>query len=135
MTHRQIIVNLPCSHLGRSRAFFEALGYAVDPQFTGEQAVSLILGENLRAMLLAQDFARTLTAKPLVDARAAIEGWVCLSCDSREAVDALIASARAAGGRVPGEAQDFGFMYGQGFEDLDGHHWELVHLSGTPPQA
>jgi hypothetical protein len=135
MMHKQIFVNLPCKDLPRSKAFFGALGYSFDPQFSNDQGASLILGENLHAMLLAEDFARTFTAKPLVDAKAATEGWVCLSCDSREEVDALVAKARAAGGRVPGEPQDYGFMYGHGFEDLDGHHWELVHMSGTPMQA
>jgi predicted lactoylglutathione lyase len=133
--HRQIFVNLPCKDLGRSKAFFEALGYAFNPQFTNDKGASLILGENLYAMLLAEDFARTFTTKPLVDAWAATECWVCLSCDSREEVDSLVAKARAAGGRVASGPQDHGFMYGHGFEDLDGHHWELVHMSGTPPQA
>ena len=133
--HKQIFVNLPCKDLGRSKAFFEALGYGFDPQFTNHLGASLLLGDNLHAMLLTEDFARTFTAKPLVDAKLATEGWVCLGGHSREAVDARVAKARAAGGRVPGEPQHHGFMYGHGFEDLDGHHWELIHLSGTPPQA
>jgi predicted lactoylglutathione lyase len=133
--HKQIFVNLPCKDLSKSKAFFEALGYAFNPQFSSERGAGVILGENLYAMLLAEDFAKTFTPKPLVDAKTATAGWVCLSCDSREAVDALVAKARAAGGHVPSEAQDYGFMYGHGFEDPDGHHWELVHMSGTPPQT
>lgn len=133
--HKQIFVNLPCKDLSRSKAFFEVMGYSFNPQFTNDQGASLILGENLYAMLLAEDFARTFAAKPLVDAKAATEGWVCLSCDSREEVDALVAKAKAAGGRLPSEPQDYGFMYGHGFEDLDGHHWALVHMSGTLPQV
>ena len=38
----------------------------------------------------------------------------------------------AAGGRAPNPKQDHGFMYGHGFEDLDGHIWELVYMSGAP---
>lgn len=133
--HKQIFVNLACKSLPASKAFFEALGYHFDPQFTNESGAGLVLGENLYAMLLTEDFARNFTSKPLVDAAAATEVLVCLSCDSREAVDTLVARALAAGGVAPRPAQDHGFMYGHGFEDLDGHIWELVHMTGAPPQA
>lgn len=133
--HKQIFVNLPCKNLPASKAFFEALGYSFNPQFTNEFGASLVLGDNLYAMLLTEDFAKGFTSKPLVDAKAATEVLVCLSCESREEVDGLVAKARAAGASVPREPQDHGFMYGHGFEDLDGHIWELVHMSGMPPQA
>lgn len=132
--HAQIFVNLPCKSLPASKAFFEALGYSFNPQFTNESGACLMLGGNLYAMLLTEDFARGFTSKPLVDAKAATEVLVCLSCESREEVDALVAKAIAAGGTAPRPAQDHGFMYGHGFEDLDGHIWELVFMSGTPPQ-
>jgi predicted lactoylglutathione lyase len=133
--HKQIFVNLPCKDLAASKTFFESLGYSFNPQFTNDKGASLILGETLFAMLLAEDFAKTFTAKPFVDAKTATTGWVCLSCDSREQVDTLVAKAKAAGGTIPSEPQDYGFMYGHGFEDLDGHHWELIHMNGMPPQA
>ncbi|TXI20704.1 MAG: glyoxalase/bleomycin resistance/extradiol dioxygenase family protein [Roseateles sp.] len=130
--HQQIYVNLPVRDLPASQTFFEALGYRFNPQFTNERAACLELGENLYAMLLREDFARSFTAKPLGDARALTTGWVCLSCAHREQVDTLVARARTAGARIPAEPQDYGFMYGHGFEDLDGHHWELIHMSGHP---
>lgn len=133
--HKQIYVNLPCKNLPASKAFFEALGYRFNPQFTNEMGACLELGENLYAMLLTEDFARGFTAKPLVDAKAATEVLVCLSCESREEVDSLVAKARAAGAAVPRPPQDHGFMYGHGFEDLDGHIWELAFMSGMPPNA
>ncbi|WP_295526879.1 VOC family protein [uncultured Pseudacidovorax sp.] len=133
--HKQIYVNLPCKNLPASKAFFEALGYRFNPQFTNEMGACLELGENLYAMLLTEDFARGFTAKPLVDAKAATEVLVCLSCESREEVDELVAKARAAGAAVPRPPQDHGFMYGHGFEDLDGHIWELAFMSGMPPNA
>ncbi len=133
--HKQIFVNLPCKQLPASKAFFEALGYRFNPQFTNDQGACLELGPNLYAMLLAEDFAKGFTAKPLVDAKAATEVLVCLSCESREEVDGLVAKARAAGGSVPRAPQDHGFMYAHGFEDIDGHIWELVHMTGEPPAA
>lgn len=132
--HKQIFVNLPVRDLPRSKAFFEALGYRFNPQFTNDMGACLELGPNLHAMLLTEDFARGFTDKPLVDARTATEVLVCLSCESRAEVDQLVTRARAAGGSVPRQPQDHGFMYAHGFEDLDGHIWELVHMTDTPPQ-
>ena len=133
--HKQIFVNLPCKNLPASKVFFEALGYGFNPQFINEFGASLVLGDNLYAMLLTEEFAKGFTSKPLVDAKAATEVLICLSCESREEVDGLVAKARAAGASVPRAPQDHGFMYAHGFEDLDGHIWELVHMSGLPPQA
>ena len=77
--HSQIFVNLPCKNLPASKDFFEALGYAFNPQFTSEAGASLVLGDNLYAMLLTEEFARGFTTKPLVDAKTATEVLVCLS--------------------------------------------------------
>jgi len=126
--HRHIFVNLAVADLPRSRAFFEQLGYRFDPQYSNEQGACLVLGENLFAMLLTRPFFATFTAKPIADAAQSTEVLVCLSCASRAEVDALVAKARRAGGRVLRAPQDHGFMYAHGFEDLDGHVWELVFM-------
>jgi uncharacterized protein len=133
--HKQIFVNLPIADMAKSQAFFKALGYSFNPEFTNEQGAGLVLGENLFAMLLVHDFFRSFIDKPLSDAKNSTEVLVCLSCDSREQVDTLVAKAVAAGGKVPRPPQDLGFMYSHGFEDLDGHLWELVYMSGMPPKG
>ena len=133
--HQQIFVNLPIADMAKSKAFFTALGYHFNPQFTNEQGAALVLGENLYAMLLVRDFFKTFTDKPIADAKQTTEVLVCLSCGSRDEIDALVRTALAAGGTAPRSPQDHGFMYAHGFEDLDGHIWELVHMSGAPPQA
>lgn len=133
--HKQIFVNLPIRDMAASKAFFAALGYGFNPDFTNDQGAALVLGENLYAMLLVRDFFASFIDKQVADAHTSTEVLVCLSCDSREQVDTLVAKALAAGGKVPRAPQDHGFMYGHGFEDLDGHIWELVHMSGTPPKA
>lgn len=132
--HTQIFVNLPIADMAKSQAFFTALGYSFNPQFTNDQGAALVLGDNLYAMLLVHDFFKTFTGKPVADAKKVTEVLVCLSCDSRAEVDALVAKAIAAGGTAPRVPQDHGFMYAHGFEDLDGHIWELVHMSGMPPK-
>ncbi len=132
--HKQIFINLAVADLAKSKAFFSALGYSYDPDFTGDQSASLVLGQNMRAMLMLREFMSTFTPKPIADAKTSVAGWVCLSCDSREQVDTLMAKAVAAGGTAPREAKDYGFMYSNAFEDLDGHTWALIHMSGTPPK-
>jgi predicted lactoylglutathione lyase len=127
--HQQIFVNLPVRDLKRSMTFFKELGLSFNPAFTNDDAACLVIGENIFAMLLVEKFFQTFTAKAIVDAHEATETLVCLSCESRAEVDELVAKALKAGGRAPREPQDHGFMYGHGFEDLDGHIWELVHMN------
>lgn len=124
----QIFVNLPVKDLQRSVAFFTALGYDFDLNFTNENATCMIVGENIFVMLLVEPFFQTFIKKEICDARKSTEVLVCLSCESRAKVDELVARAVAAGGTIPREAQDHGFMYGHAFEDLDGHIWELVYM-------
>jgi len=124
----QIYVNLPVKDLKRSTTFFEKLGFELNPKFSDERATCVVLGENMYAMLLVESFFQTFTNKPISDATKSTEVLVCLSCESREKVDDLVKKAIAAGGRAPREPQDQGFMYGHGFEDLDGHIWELIFM-------
>ena len=124
----QIYVNLPVKDLKRSTTFFEKLGFELNPKFSDERATCVVLGENMYAMLLVESFFQTFTNKPISDATKSTEVLVCLSCESREKVDDLVKKAIAAGGGAPREPQVQGFMYGHGFEDLDGHIWELIFM-------
>lgn len=126
--HKQIFVNLPVKNLERSKAFFTRLGFGFEPKFTDEKAACMVIGENIFAMLLVEKFFQGFTRRPVADATHSTEVLVCLSCESRAEVDRLVAQAVAAGGEAPRAPQDHGFMYGHGFEDLDGHVWELVYM-------
>jgi uncharacterized protein len=131
--HAQIFVNLPVKDLKRSVDFFTKLGYTFNPQFTNDDATCMILGDNLFAMLLVEKFFSSFTSKSICDTTKATETLNCLACSSREQVDELVAKARANGGKVPRPVQDHGFMYAHAYEDLDGHTWELVYMTGAPP--
>ena len=130
--NKQIYVNLPVKDLERSQAFFGALGFRFNPQFSDRNAACMIVSPDIYVMLLAEPFFQTFTNKPIADARASTEVLLCLSCDSRAAVDDLAAKAKAAGGAWPNEPKDHGFMYQHGFEDLDGHLWELAFMESMP---
>ena len=126
---RQIYVNLPVKDLERAKAFFGRLGFGFNPQFTNESGACMVISDNIYAMLLTESFFQTFTKKPVADANRSTEVLVCLSCESRAEVDEMVRKALAAGGKAPNARQDHGFMCSHGFEDMDGHVWELVHMS------
>ena len=124
----QIFVNLPVTDLGRSIAFFSRLGFSFDEKFTDDSATCMIAGDNIFVMLLVRDRFQSFTPKPVSDATRSTEVLLCLSRESRAAVDAMVREAVAAGGSIYNDPQDHGFMYGHGFQDPDGHIWELIHM-------
>ena len=128
---RKIFVNLAVRDLKRSVDFFTKLGFTFNPKFTDENATCMIVNEDAYVMLLVEPFFKTFTKKAIADATKSTEVLVCLSCDSRAEVDDLVRKARAAGATTPSESQDHGFMYQHGYQDLDGHIWELVYMEPT----
>jgi uncharacterized protein len=123
-----IFVNLPVQDLDRSKEFFAKLGYSFNAQFTDENAACMVVSENIYVMLLTQEFFKTFTPKEICDATKSTEVLVCLSCESRAEVDERVREAIAAGGSTYKDSQDHGFMYQHGFQDLEGHIWELVFM-------
>lgn len=125
---RMIFVNLPVTDLKKSTAFYEALGAVRDPRFCDDTASCMVFSETIYVMLLTHAKYRQFTQKTIADAHATSEVLLCLSAESRAAVDATVNEALATGAREPGPKQDYGFMYGRNFEDPDGHIWEVVWM-------
>ena len=126
---KMIFVNLPVSDLSRSTAFYEAVGATRNPQFSDHTASCMVISETIYAMLLTHEKYRQFTSKKIADAKTTSEVMLCLSADSRAAVDDLVAKATATGGTAdPTPTQDYGFMYGRSFEDPDGHIWEVMWM-------
>ena len=133
---RMIFVNLPVADLPAAKAFYEAIGATNNPQFTDETASMMVFSDTISVMLLTHDKFRQFTPKKIADARDVSEVLICISADSREDVDAMLAKAEAAGGRIdPGPKQDYGFMYGRSFEDPDGHIWEIMWMDVEAAKA
>ena len=82
-------------------------------------------------MLLTEETFQTFTPKQICDAGKFTEVLLCLSLETRAKVDEMVAKAVAGGGSTYNEPQDHGFMYAHGFQDLDGHIWELVCMDPT----
>ncbi|HEX6927816.1 MAG TPA: VOC family protein [Gammaproteobacteria bacterium] len=134
---KKIFVNLPVKHLDTSVDFFTQLGFTFNPQFTDENGTCMVISDDIFVMLLTEAFFSTFTPNPVSDARKNTEVLVCLSMDSREEVDEMVRKAVAAGGNTYKDPQDHGFMYGHGFQDPDGHIWELafMDMSAMPAQG
>jgi uncharacterized protein len=131
----QTFINLPVKDLAKSTAFFGALGFAFDPQFTDENATRMIVSDDTSVMLETEPFfAEFIQPQEVADTSRSREVLVGLSTESREQVDELADKAIAAGGQAVGEPDDQGFMYMRGFRDLDGHQWSFIYmdLSGGP---
>lgn len=125
---RMIFVNLPVADLDASVAFYTALGFTNNPQFTDDTAACMVWSETIHVMLLTHAKWNTFTTRPIPPTTSS-EVSLCLSLDSREAVDAMNAAAAANGGIGDvNPVQDFGFMYGRDMTDLDGHVWGAMWM-------
>ena len=126
---RLIFVNLPVQDLTRATAFYAAIGATKNGQFSDETASCMVLSETIHAMLLTHNKFRQFTKKPIADARQSTEVLICISADSRAAVDKMVEAGARAGGRAdPADQQDHGFMYARSLEDPDGHIWEVMWM-------
>jgi uncharacterized protein len=125
---KSIFVNLPVAALPRSKAFYEALGFTNNPQFSDETAACMVWSETISVMLLTHAKWRTFTSRPIAPATSS-EVMLALSCDSRDAVDSMNKAAAANWGRADiNPAQDLGFMYNRNLADPDGHVWEAMWM-------
>jgi uncharacterized protein len=129
-------VNLPVADLKASVAFYGALGFTFNPQFTDDTATCLILNETACVMLLTHEKFKSFTNAPVPDATRTIGVLIALSLPNREDVDGLMSKVLAAGGKEPVAVKDYGFMYQRTFTDPDGHRWEpfFFDVSKMPTQ-
>jgi uncharacterized protein len=125
---KKIFVNLPVRDLRKSMDFFAKLGFVFNSQLTDTTAACMSISEDIYVMLLTENKFKTFTPKQICDATKSTEVLVCLSSASRDEVNEMVRKAVAAGGTIYKQPEDHGFMYGHGFQDLDGHIWELAFM-------
>ncbi len=127
---KMIFVNRPVADVAKSTAFYEALGFTRNPQFSNEIASAMNWSDTITLMILGRDFYQTfIPHKTIADSSRTSEVLICLSFDDRAGVDAITEAAAKAGGKADVRPpQDMGFMYGRAFEDLDGHLFEPMHM-------
>jgi predicted lactoylglutathione lyase len=129
---KMIFVNLPVRDLQASTAFYIALGGTLNPQFSNEEASSIMFSDAIGVMLLTHDHYRQFTQRPIGDARRESQAMIALTTESRDAVNAVLEKAVAAGGLAdPNPPQDLGFMFNRHVEDPDGNVWELMWMDSS----
>jgi predicted lactoylglutathione lyase len=119
-----IFINLPVSDLARATAFYQAIGAVKNAQFCDDTASCMVLSDTIHVMLMTHDKYRFFTTKKIADAKTTSQVLLCISADSRAEVDDVVRKAGSAGGVIdPSPVDEYDFMYGRSFEDLDGHLW------------
>ena len=125
---KMIFVNLPTTDLARSKAFYEALGFTNNAQFSDENSACMVWSETINVMLLTHAKWRGFTSRPIPPASSS-EVMLAISCDSREAVDRMNDAAATHGGAADiNPKQDLGFLYNRNLCDPDGHVWEAMWM-------
>ncbi|MGY5795733.1 VOC family protein [Rheinheimera faecalis] len=125
---RKLFINLAATDLRASTDFFLQLGFSFHPQFSDDTASCIVLSDDLYLMLLTNEKFVSFSPNPLINSHQQTEVLNCLSCHSKAEVDELVQKAVKVGGKTYNQPQDHGFMYAHGFQDLDGHVWELVYM-------
>lgn len=120
-----VFITLPVKSVTQSNAFFRELGFNFNEDFSDEKTRCMVLNDSIFVMLGEHDKYESLIDKPVADPKTS-EVILSFTCSSREQVDQIASKALALGARRVNEPEDEGFMYSWGFEDLDGHLWNLI---------
>ena len=123
-----IFVNIPVRDLVASMAYYKALGFDHNPQFTDDTAACIVISDTIFVMALTHGKFAEFSSKPIPDPKTTTAALYALSCDSHAAVDAIAEAGIKAGGTETRDAQDYGFMYGRAVADPDGHVWEYTWM-------
>ena len=124
----KIFINLPVSNLAKSMDFYTAIGFTNNKHFTDETAACMVFSDEIYVMLLTHAKFSEFTTKEIATTSKTAAAILSLDLKDNEAVNAMAEKALQAGGKEPNEPKDYGFMYLRGFEDLDGHNWEIFYM-------
>jgi len=132
---RMIFVSLPITDLNASTAFYSALGFERNPNFSDESGACMVWSEAIHVMLITHAKWRTFTQRPFPPAGTAGH-MLSLALDSRDAVDSMNLAAASHGGQADvNPVDDQGFMYTRDLADPDGHLWAALWMdpAAMPP--
>jgi predicted lactoylglutathione lyase len=132
---QMVFINLPITDVDRARAFYEGIGFSINPLFSDDNALCVVVSETIFLMVLKQEFFKTFISRPLADPATTASALIALSRDSKADVDAITAAAIAHGGSEPRPTQDLGFMYSRAFCDPDGNWFETMWMDPAAAQG
>lgn len=131
MKINQIYVNLPVKDVQKTRAFWTALGFSINEQFSDDKAVCVVMKEDhIYTMFLKEEFFQTFTNRPFAKGDTT-QVLLAIGVDSREEVDQMVKTAIENGGSKYSEPMDHGWMYQNAFADLNGHQWEVMYADAS----
>ena len=132
---KMIFINLPVRDLQAATKFYLAIGGTLNPQFSNDQASSIMFSDSIGVMLLTHQHYGQFTTRQIGDARRDSQMLIALTAGSKDEVNATIEKGVAAGGRAdPNPAQDLGFMFNRHIEDPDGNVWEFLWMDPSALQ-
>jgi uncharacterized protein len=125
---KQIFINLAVKELQKSMAFYTALGFTNNPQFSDDAGKCMVWSETIYLMLLTHEKFVSFATKPIADTKSNVAGLFSLSMESIDEVNIMVENGLKAGGIEPTEMKDYGFMQQRTIEDFDGHTWEIFYM-------
>jgi uncharacterized protein len=125
---KQVFINLPVQNVQTSMAFYEALGFVNNPQFSDDAGKCMVWSEYIYVMLLSHEKFNLFATKPIADTKSALAGLFSLSVSSVQELNTIVENGLKAGGIEPHELRDLGFMQQRSIEDFDGHTWEIFYM-------
>jgi len=125
---KQIFINLAVRDLQKSMAFYTALGFTNNPQFSDDSGKCMVWCENIFVMILTHEKFSLFATKPIADTKTHVAGLFSLSVDSIDEVNTIMTNGLKSGGIEPSKMKDYGFMQQRTIEDFDGHTWEIFYM-------
>jgi len=125
---KQVFINLTVKDPQKSMAFYEALGFTNNPQFSDDTAKCMVWSEHIYLMIMTHEKFAGFATKPIADTKTNLAALFSLSVDSVDEINTMLNNGLNAGGTEPSEMKDYGFMVQRTIEDFDGHTWEIFFM-------
>ncbi|MGG5317297.1 VOC family protein [Enterococcus sp. AZ072] len=130
-----VFVNFPVSNLQDSTAFYQALGFKKNDDFSNEESSAMVWDGNFFVMLLTHNFYRKfLDHKEIPDTKLKSGALISFSMENADAVKQFAETAKANGGNfyeldmdIPEE-----HMFQLEVVDLDGNNLEPFWMDSLP---
>ncbi|OIP98919.1 MAG: hypothetical protein AUK35_09330 [Zetaproteobacteria bacterium CG2_30_46_52] len=133
MMSRSIFINLATKDVAASKRLFEGIGFAINPKYSNDDCICVEVAQNIAVLLISEQHFKHFTPKHIANSQDSAETLLCIGCESRDEVDAMVAKAILFGAKVSREAEDHGMMYSRWFDDYEGRSWELAYIE--PPES
>lgn len=115
--------NIGVADLDRAADFYSAIGFAQDSHMP-EAMRRVTLPDGSFIMLFPHETLERFLPAAYLNTRT--EVLISIGVETREEVAEVIGRVEAAGGTVTARPKEVDGFYGAGFQDLDGHHFNLL---------